>query len=76
MPAGCSLDEGAGREKRIFLLFPLPLSAGEEGPKPKAWEVRVLLIPAYRPSPPKLRLGPSSPAESGRGTGGAPVATD
>jgi hypothetical protein len=31
---------------------PLPLFAGEEGPKPKAWEVRVLLTPVYRPSPP------------------------
>ena len=29
--------------------------------------------PVYRPSPPKLRLGPSSPAKSGRGVKGALV---
>ena len=32
-----------------------------EGPAAERWEVRVLLSPAYRPSPPKLRLDPCSP---------------
>ena len=30
---------------------PLPLFAGEEGPKPKAWEVRVCTVDSARPSP-------------------------
>jgi hypothetical protein len=48
---------------------PLPFFTGEEGPKPKAWEVRVFLTHCYRPSPPTANAaGPSSPAESGRGT--------
>ena len=37
--------------------FPLPFFTGEEGPKPKAWEVRVLLTPVYRPSPPTRFAG-------------------
>jgi hypothetical protein len=36
---------------------PLPLFAGEEGPKPKAWEVRVLPSLVYRPSPPTRCAG-------------------
>jgi len=46
---------------------PLPSFTGEEGPAAQRREVRVLLNPVYRPSPPKRRLGPSSPAKSGRG---------
>jgi xanthine dehydrogenase accessory factor len=49
------------------LFSPLPLFAGEEGPAAKRWEVRVLLTQCYRPSPPKLRLGPSSPVKTGEG---------
>jgi D-alanyl-D-alanine carboxypeptidase/D-alanyl-D-alanine-endopeptidase (penicillin-binding protein 4) len=37
------------------------------GPAAKRWEVRVLLSQCYRPSPPKLRLGPSTPVKKGRG---------
>jgi len=41
----------------IARLAPLPLFAGEGGPKPKAWGVRVLLSPTYRPSPPTRFAG-------------------
>src|SRR5688500_2599330 len=51
----------------VVAVDPLPFFTGEEGPAAKRWEVRVLLTQCYRPSPPKLRLGPSSPAKSGRG---------
>jgi hypothetical protein len=45
---------------------PLPLIAGEEGPKPKAWEVRVLLSQRYRPSPPTAsRRVPPLPRKAG-----------
>jgi hypothetical protein len=39
--------------------LPLPSFTGEEEPEPKAWEVRVLLAPVYRPSPPtRFASGP------------------
>ena len=37
--------------------IPLPFFTGEEGPKPKAWEVRVLLGSVSRPSPPTRSAG-------------------
>jgi hypothetical protein len=42
----------------VVSIYPLPFFTGEEGPKPKAWEVRVLLNPVYRPSPSRF-AGPS-----------------
>jgi hypothetical protein len=47
-------------------LIPLPLFAGEEGPKPKAWEVRVLLTRCYRPSPPTRFTGGPLLSREGR----------
>ena len=51
-------EKGARGHGRFHTLSPLPLFAGEEGPAAKRWEVRVLLSPVYRPSPPTLRDGP------------------
>jgi hypothetical protein len=63
MRNGCG---GLGRIDIQLRLFPLPLFAGEPL---SGGEVRVLLSPVYRPSPPKLRLGPCGPAlGSVRGT--------
>ena len=45
-----------------------PVLTGEEGPKPKAWEVRVLLTHCYRPSPPTAsRRAPPLPRIAGEG---------
>jgi hypothetical protein len=42
---------------RALRKLPLPFFTGEEGPKPKAWEVRVLPTAVYRPSPPTRCAG-------------------
>jgi hypothetical protein len=41
-----------------FLPFPSPVFTGEEGPKPKDWEVRVCTGEAASPHLPPLRSGP------------------
>ena len=57
-PQVAKADPGNGRlpllDPRRFRsrADPLPLFAGEEGPKPEAWEERVLLTLRKRPSPP------------------------
>ncbi len=55
--AGGARGHGGGDDHRVAgaaelrLIF-LSAFGGEEGPKPKAWEVRVLPTQRYRPSPP------------------------
>jgi hypothetical protein len=57
-----------GAEEGGPLNLPLPLSAGEGGPKPKAWGVRVLLTMRKRPSPPTAsRRAPPLPRKAGEG---------
>jgi hypothetical protein len=64
---GC-LDIEIGVRSRIP---PLPLFAGEEGPKPKAWEVRVFSESAVQTlSSHRFAAGPSSPVKNGRGDKG------
>jgi hypothetical protein len=49
-------------------IFPLPLFAGEEGPKPKAWEVRVFSdLGVQTLTSHRSAAGPSSPVKDGRG---------
>ena len=46
---------------------PLPLFAGEEGPKPKAWEVRVFSDSEVQTlTSHRFAAGPSSPVRTGR----------
>ena len=48
--------------------MPLPLSAGEGGPKPKAWGVRVFSDSGVQTlTSHRFAAGPSSPAKAGEG---------
>jgi hypothetical protein len=71
---GCRIESGmtrwtaSVRTGQTLAFFPSPVLTGEEGPKPKAWEVRVLLSQCYRPSPPTAsRRAPPLPRKAGEG---------
>ena len=48
---------------------PSPVLTGEEGPKPKAWEVRVFAEAGVQTlTSHRFAAGPSSPVKNGRGS--------